>query len=182
MKYIVALVAFALIGSAFGQDAAKPTKPKHAPKVVKADSKPVTQAEARATFLKLRKLVAAAAKTTVPAKSGFAVKTQPATRAQIVEEMYATYVAFQPTLKFKPKPLRVDDKVILIKDRATKMHLRELIQLGFAGRVSPLVTGPKDTMTVAEFGDAVGFYMARLAQLAHLPSTRWTPMLSGGID
>jgi hypothetical protein len=44
-----------------------------------------------------------------------------------------------------------------------------------------VAVGPnKDTLTIEEFGDALGYFFARLADLTHTPSFEYSPYLGGG--
>jgi hypothetical protein len=101
------------------------------------------------------------------------------TREEIVDEFMRDYQALRPQMKFTPNPSVVDPDRIKIAPKE-KPELVKLIKMGFVGRVAPLVTGPTDTMTVVTFGDAVGFFLDRMAQLTHMPSPKWTPMLGAG--
>jgi hypothetical protein len=40
-----------------------------------------------------------------------------------------------------------------------------------------LATGPTDSITVSDFGDAIGFFVSRVAQMSHMPNRKWTPWL-----
>jgi hypothetical protein len=56
-------------------------------------------------------------------------------------------------------------------------NLEMLVRMGAVAKIGPLATGPGNVLTVPEFGDAIGFFLARMAQMTHLPSSKWTPAL-----
>lgn len=158
------------------QDPGTPTKPVHPTHMAVAVSNaPVTAREAREAFMRV-----SAHYTKV---SGRDVGTpvipdldRAATRAEIVGEMARLYAAAEPALRFTPVPTRHDATKYRI-DAAHRASLDKLVTIGCVGRVAPLAVGPDPSLTPKEFGDALGFFIARLAQMSHLPSPKWTPML-----
>jgi hypothetical protein len=52
-----------------------------------------------------------------------------------------------------------------------------LVRLGAVARVGPLATNKSDTIDAPDFGDAIGFFLARMAEITHQPSSKWTPWL-----
>jgi len=178
MKWMPSLVLLATV-SLVGAQQNKPEHPKHSVTTV-ADNKLVTQSEARHTFIRARKMLTAALKISLQAD---AVKipnhSKGVSRSQVIDEMWTLYRQTRSSYKYRPALLRYDAKVFQVP-AAQKAHLGELVQLGFVGRVAPLAVGPKSTLTVKQFGDAVGLFLARVSDLSNLPSSRWTPSLSGG--
>lgn len=137
---------------------------------------PVTQGEAYSVFSRAvailntaleMKMAPPAAKPTQP--------NQPVTRVQMIESLNKLFESVKPKFKFTPKPVSFDKKRLNVKDSAANLHLQRLISYGFVAPVGPLATGPKDTLTVEDFGDALGFYIARLAEVTHMPDTKWSP-------
>lgn len=107
-----------------------------------------------------------------------AATDRPATRSEIVGEMDRLFRAAQPGFFFTPAAVPHDPSKFKI-DPAQKLALDKLVTLGFVARIGPLAVGPQSGLTAKQFGDALGFFMARASQLSHLPSSRWTPMLQG---
>jgi len=172
------IAAFLLIGaSAFAQDG-PPEHKKHVRKTIAVDGAPVTQAEARATFTKTEKVIRGALRmpSVTPAVS-FGGGSTPVTRAQVVKEMYRIYTLLRPRVKITPRAVVFDRSVLKMSDATAKADLNQLITMGAIARIGPLAVGPKNTLTVPEFGDAVGFFMAQMAQLTNQPSRKWTPIL-----
>jgi hypothetical protein len=64
--------------------------------------------------------------------------------------------------------------------KAQLANLESLIRGGYVGKVSPLATSTEDSMSLLHFGDAVGFFMSRAAEVTHLPSPKWSPNLGAG--
>lgn len=142
-----------------------------------AASKPVTAREAREAFTKVAALLMKTngrplGTTSIPAAD------RPATRAEIVAEMARLYKAAEPAFRFTPAPTTHDASKFRI-DAAQKAPLDRLVTRGAVARIGPLAVGPTLGLTPKQFGDALGFFMARVSQLSHLPSPKWTPMLQG---
>lgn len=167
-------LAFASV--AFGQEQKDGIK-HHVTKVVKTSDAPVTMSEARAVFDRAQKLM----QTTLAMKAGgvSAIPTgdKPVTRTQVVTEMARLYNLVQPKVKLTPAPTAFDAKVVRLSDAKQKANLMTLIRMGAIAKVGPLATGPSDTLTVPQFGDAVGFFLSRMAYMTHMPSADWTASL-----
>jgi len=149
----------------------------HPPAAPVVDKVPVTASEARATFAKAEtvmrttfKLPAANGSSAIPAGAS------PVRREQVVAEMARLVGVIQPKFKLTPRAVRYDPKVL--KMAAPQFaNLNRLISMGAVARIGPVAVGPTNSLTIAEFGDAVGFFMARMAELTHQPSGKWTPWL-----
>jgi len=139
----------------------------------------VTQAEALKVFTQSQSLLSRALETKIAGHPTVPNRSAPVTREQTVGEFYRVYSALQSDLKFTPLPYKFDPSVIKIGSNS-KSQLVTLIRLGFVGPVSPLATGPADSLTVSQFGDALGMFISRLAQLTHMPSPKWSPGLGAG--
>lgn len=97
----------------------------------------------------------------------------------IVSEFGRLFSLSKPRFKITPTPLPVNQKVLSIKSGdPARPKLEALIKWGFVGRVSPLATSPKLTLTPEQFGDAVGLFLARMAELTHTPDSRWSPYMN----
>jgi hypothetical protein len=161
------------------QDAPEGLK-KHSAKVIATSSAPVTQSEARAVFAKAGAAIRKAlniehAQPPVSIPSGSA----PVRREQVIGEMARIYTYILPKVKLTPMPVKYDPAVLKI-EHSESGNLNMFVRIGAVGRVSPLATGPSDTLTVPQFGDALGFFLARMTELTHMPSNKWTPELQPG--
>jgi hypothetical protein len=127
-------------------------------------------------FIETRRVIGAALEHSLPPTVNIGSGSSPVTRDQVVAEMDREYEALRPQIKFTPNPAPIDPDMLRIS-ASVKPKLIKLIKLGFIGRVAPLATGPKASLEPAEFGDAIGFFITRMAQLTHMPSPKWSPLL-----
>ena len=144
----------------------KPPKPKAPGKTSVA---PVTRTEARAVFVKLVKVADRA----IPRK-GVRSAYAPAvgasgdlTSADVRGELARLTERYAPD--FRLVPVAVSG----LKGEARVKALRMWSSNG------PIAL-PKPKLTVAEFGDAVGYFLVRLADLTHTPSHKYSPALMDG--
>ena len=137
---------------------------------------PVTQDEAAAVFTKAEHVMrdVLQIKKATPA---FPKGTGPATRAQILKHFAALYAALEPKFKFSTPAQRSAPGVMSLKDPQVKLTALKLETLGFVDRYGPLVTSKSEGLLPHEFGDALGYFMARVAELTHTPSTKFSPYL-----
>jgi len=162
---------------AIGQETQTPAKLQAHHPVVQ-DLTPVTAGEASAVLRKAGNIISKAFEHPVPTTFPFGAGTAPVTREQVVAAFMRQFDAISPEFKFTPNPVVFDSTVLKIA-KPQRPSLERLIRFGCIGKVAPLATGPKDTLTVADFGDAVGFFMSRVAQLTYMPDPKWTPSLEG---
>lgn len=153
------------------------------PKIKKANvtgvdqNSPVSKAEAAAVFARARKAIAASRIAPVTTKSGIAGGNGPVTREEVILEMNRILQGSRKSIKFVPMLTSYDAKRFKVGSASAKGALNKLVAWGFVAPVGPLASGPKPGLTVAQFGDAVGFFMARLADVTHMPSPKWSPYL-----
>jgi len=102
-----------------------------------------------------------------------------ATREQILAHFSAMYQASEAKFKFTPPPLKPAPEVISLKG-ADRNLLVKMEVLGLVDRYGPLATSKIDGLTLREFGDTVGYFMARIAELTHMPSVKFSPYLEPG--
>lgn len=99
----------------------------------------------------------------------------PAGREQVIARLDKLFETTRPTFKFTPQPQPVDASV-LKGSPATITTLKKLIAWGALAPRGPLATGG-NTVTLAEYGDAVGYLISAIASLTHTPSSVWSPYL-----
>lgn len=140
----------------------------------------VRVSEANATFTKYERVirkVLGLPGTSAPAPSK---DTKPATRAQILNGMNRLFEMAKPEFKMTPRDTRYDANQFSIpRGNPSRGVLEKLVKWGFVGKVSPLATSKNDGLSLAEFGDAMGLFLARIADLTHTPSTKFSPYLQG---
>jgi hypothetical protein len=159
-----------------------PHKVAHGTPKVTAEGTPVTQAEALKIFTQNQSLLSRALEMKVPGHPMVPNREVPVTREQTVSELYRVYAAFKPDYKFTPLPTKYESGVIKIA-APQRGELLVLVKFGFVGPFSPLAAGPSDTLSVSQFGDTLGMFISRLAQLTHMPTPKWSPILgAGGVD
>lgn len=104
-------------------------------------------------------------------------QARPATRAEMVAEFDRIMTMARP--RFRGRPIRqvVDQPLIDSRNPSpeTRAQLKRLIEWGFVGPVSPLATDPTQTLTPQQFGDALGYFMSRLADVTHTYDPRFSP-------
>lgn len=139
---------------------------------------PVTQAEVALTMRRIETTffrLTRQNKTLPPMVSS----ANPAQRGEILTRMVRLVDELKGEFKFTPKRIAFDARSITVKSPA-RSQIERLVSWGFVAKTSPLVTGTKETLTTVEFGDAIGLYISRLADLTHTPSSKWSPFMSGG--
>jgi hypothetical protein len=108
---------------------------------------------------------------------------RPAKRQEIVAEFSRLFEMARPHFKFTPTPVRYDAKLLSLKpEEPARKQVETLIRFGFVGRIAPMATASVPTMTLEEFGDALGFFLARMGEVTHTPSSKWSPYMFGHKD
>jgi hypothetical protein len=175
MRGIWSVLVLVCMACAFGQQ--QGLKKEANATGVSWDPSPVTRGEARAVFTEVRQILNRVLNTSIPASPRIPSGSAPVTREQIVSEMTQDWGLVAGKAKFAPNPTPIEASVLKIAP-AERAHLIGLIKLGLVGKVSPLATGPTDTMDAKDLGDAVGFYLSRIAQVTHMPDPKWSPIIS----
>ena len=170
---MIATIVFAL-----PTQGGKPIHPSHkAAEAAIEDIRPVTAREASSALRRMTGLferVNGSKLGTV----GIVPADRPATRTEIVLELDRIFRSASPNFRFTPAPTKYDPALFRI-DASQRPALARLVTVGCVAKIGPLAVGPTSGLTPKEFGDALGMFMARLAQMSHLPSPKWTPMLQG---
>lgn len=159
-----------------------PKKPKTLPPRV-SDNRPVTFLEASDVFNRAEKTVRSALGIKgqpVPQKTNMPKK--PVSRKFVIERMANLLAVVKRKIRLTPAPVAYNKTVLRLNDLKLLTTLNRLVKLGLVAKLGPLATGPGDTLTPAQFGDAVGFFLARIGQITNLPSNKWTPSLQSGED
>ena len=175
MKHLalVALLVFAV--TAFGQERT-PIKPKEvAPEIAKQI---VTEGEANKVFARaeamLRKKLALDSKA---APIDLGTSAAPVSREKVVAQFSRLYELSKPKFKLNPKPVGYDPKVLKMDNKKSLDQLVVLLKAGAIAERARVAVGPADTLTVKEFGDTLGYFLARIAQLPHMPIPEYSRAL-----
>jgi hypothetical protein len=177
---LLVLIATASVGMASGQvkDGLKSSKPKPSGAVSTA---PVTQAEAHATFVRLEKLLNKVLGSVHPAGASAIVSSaKPVNRLAVAREFERYRKATSTYFKLSFAAAPCETERILASSPADRQLLIALVKGGFVSDLGAIPCGPKDTLTVSQFGDAVGFFVSRVMEYCHMPSAKWTPELHKG--
>lgn len=142
---------------------------------------PVTNAEALAVFHEVDriavKVLHAKEQTKIPGETS----DSSASRSLIVQCMYSLFVHHRESFKFMPRLNRVERKLLAPGiEPITLAQLSEMMQFGFIAPGSSLASKKQDQFSIEEFGEAVGIFLARLADLTHTPDRKWSPYLQRG--
>jgi len=180
MKLNTLFVSFLLVACqlSFGQDTSGLKK--RQPKKLSESSVAVTRAEAVRTFERVGELLQSVLHVTSPKHFSLKSDAVAVTRSEVLEQFGVLYHAAEPAFRVTMHDANFDPKRIKI-DRPEQKKLVDLLLV--RGCVEPycsLVTGRSKPLSVAEFGDFVGFFVARITEMSHTSSTKWTPYLRAG--
>ena len=143
-----------------------------------AQAPPVTVAEANAVFAKIEGAVRDVLKMKEAEKRPVGEK-RPITRAEVVRRMDEIFLSVKPKFQFTPRPFRTEEAVIkrFNDDPVTQARMKKLVRWGFLAPVGPLVVGPGESLTIAAFGDAVGYFLSQMAAMTYFADPNWVPAL-----
>ncbi len=104
--------------------------------------------------------------------------TRPATRADLIDRLDRSFQRFRTKVRSTPRAIPIDARAIETRNpAAVRERLERLVAWGLVPPTGFLVTGPADTMTPRQVGNALGHFVSRLAELTHRPSSRFSPDL-----
>jgi hypothetical protein len=101
-----------------------------------------------------------------------------ANRSDYVLELKRLVELARPSFRINPPKLPFDSRASVSKDGAA-LALKDLVVGGFLSPVGPIAVGPGETMSIKDFADSIGFFVARLADVTHLPTRKFSPYLQG---
>ncbi|MBV6458198.1 MAG: hypothetical protein HONBIEJF_01323 [Fimbriimonadaceae bacterium] len=148
-----------------------------------APAEPVTQAEMMTVIERVEKSIRKVLRIKSVAQRP-ATSTQdkaPASRSSLLLEFKRLYDLAKPSFRFMPPKLPVDARAKASSEAANRA-LAELVSNGFVSPVGPIAVGPEESMTLEDFADSVGFFLARVADLTHTPTRKYSPYLQGDED
>lgn len=176
MKYIFAFLLLCSLASAQEKPQVKKAN------VGKVDeSAPVTKSEAAAVFARARKVINVARIASVPDNATIANSVQLVTKEDVITEFAKIFSASSSAIKFVPNRTALDTKRVKVAP-AAMANLKKLVSWGFIAPYGPLSTGAKSSLSPKEFGDAVAYFLCRLADVTHMPSIKWSPYLQPDDD
>ena len=143
-----------------------------------AAAKSVTRAEAAVVTIRMDEILKTLVKNPGPAKLASVQQgDKAATRSEILERFYVLFERAKPGFQIQPGMQSVDPKKFLGLTAGAKTQAEVLAKWGFIAPVGVLVADTKQDISINQFGDAVGFFLARLAELTHKPSSKFSPHL-----
>lgn len=103
---------------------------------------------------------------------------RPLRKSETILAIHRLYEHARPKFCYTPRMVSYEpSRITLPASDPARGALEELIRWQVIAKLGPLAAGDRSTLTVDELGDALGFALARLADLTHMPSTRWSPYL-----
>ena len=176
MKNFAAAAVLLCVGFAFAQEKVQGGDfKKKQPKEVKQSAAPVTHAEATKVFAKVWKGLASGLKVKGANPVKLPTDGKPITKDELLASIKSIVNVSTPLFKrsasptaFQPSRFRKD---------FNQAAYSKLVKDGFVMPVGPLVIGSNGPVSTFEFGDAVGVMIVRIADLAHLPSRKFSPSL-----
>lgn len=142
-----------------------------------AQTAPVTRGEVHAATARLEALVREVLRLPAGAAPAPAKPDEVATRTEVTQALARLFRVAEPKFVYTPRPQKFDAgrvrKLPVAADQAT---LERLIRWGCVAPYGPLATNAAG-LTPKELGDALGFCVARLAELTHTPSSKFSPGL-----
>ena len=173
-------VLILLIGVASAQQNTLDSKSKRkrpATKISGTES-PVTQAEARVLFSKSEAAIREVLGIKGMGYSDFKPIGTVASRGQIIMQMSRLVDLTKPKFSMTPVPIKPNLNHMHLTNAVARAKATKLAEMGFIPPSSPLMTNKGEGISPAEFGDALGYFLARVAELTHQPSSKFTPFLS----
>lgn len=102
-----------------------------------------------------------------------------AKRTSVITRFNSLFELCKPKFVLTPIDQTFDaNRFSLPASSPQRKTLEKLVRWGFIGRTDPIVTAKKETLTLNEFGNLLGLFVARTAELTHKPSTTWSPYLT----
>ena len=123
-------------------------------KSVSVSGGPVTAAEAAATLNKVGGLFKSVLHVSTPTERATGSGLE--SRSDLIESLMRFYKAAEPAFIITPRPVFVDVPRLHADKPAVMPVLQSLISKGCIAGYGPLATGKTSTLTVSQFGDAVG--------------------------
>jgi len=165
-----------VIGPAFGQDETSDLK-KHSHPIVVAAPGDVTNPEAQATFKRIAGLLTSVLHLNLPHSAPAMPAKGLVSKSDIIRQFSWLVQVARPAFVVTPGPVRVDAKRLVMQDASLKPAMQKLVAGGFVPNYGVMATSKSANMSIADFGETVGFFLARLVEYTHTPSSKWTPYL-----
>lgn len=172
---LFALVLLIAAASTFDAQSVGKSNPAATPR--QAAGTPLSAAEASGLMVRVRSVVFKVVSGKAPTEKA-GTPAGSATRVQLIRDLHKLYSELRPHYRMTPKSRAFESGILSIPAGSPeRRQLEELIAWGFVDRVGVVATANRPNLTAEEWGDAVGFFLNRLAILTHTPSAKFTPAL-----
>ncbi|MBS1705074.1 MAG: hypothetical protein JST40_04315 [Armatimonadetes bacterium] len=99
----------------------------------------------------------------------------------LARELYRMKQFTKSAWTVTPNKKKLDAKFPIKTSKEVSPLAVALIEDGFAPTFGPLTDmGPSEPLTITQIGEALGYFMARLAEITHVPSQKFSPELKDG--
>jgi hypothetical protein len=174
----VSMAALLLSGAVTHAGGQSLGKSRQAPPRVQETGDLATVAEVSRTMVRIRQVLFKAVLNKAAPKETPKKETRVASKADIIAEFNKCFEDIRPRFKMTPRMVAVRANVVTVPaQHPQRKPLEKLIKYGFVAPVGPLVASKREGLTLREFGDAVGYFLARAADLTHTPSSKFSPAL-----
>lgn len=150
------------------------------PKLSTSASSPVLRSEAASVYKSIGAIIARTilkSKTLAP-RTGVGAGVE--SRTDVIDELYRLFQKSKGALSYTPRMDPLCGSLLSLKpNHPSRPKLELLVRWGFVDRADILATSTATTLTPEQFGDAVGYFLARLCELTHTPETEFTPAMMG---
>jgi hypothetical protein len=172
-----AVLSIAVLPAAAGQAKQKPGVGQTPPKIVVL---PVSEHEAADVLARVESAIARVVlrKSTMATPSANASRTKPVDRHAVIRQLFRLFQMSKSSFKFTPRKVVYNAAMITIPaSKPERKMVETLIAWSFLGKVSPLATSKTNELTLEQFGDAIGYFVSRMADVTHTPSSQWSPYM-----
>lgn len=138
---------------------------------------PVTAAEAKFMCDRIQGALMKVLKVSKASSSSLKPSSSAVSCAQLVQEFDRIVGLCQANFKYQPFEIKDKSSLAGLTDPASKEKALRLVKMGVVPASSPLLTNKSGHVSPAEFGDALGLLVGRMAELTHVPSSKFTPYL-----
>ncbi|MBS1713962.1 MAG: hypothetical protein JST30_06460 [Armatimonadetes bacterium] len=147
-----------------------------------ASARPVTRQEFLTAAWKLERAANRVLGMKEPEAPKVADPSRPLKRSEVILTLDALFKAYRPRFQCTPRPHPLRSGHIAAHNGPeVRGPAERLAKWGFLAPVGFIVTGPSETVTARQAGDALGTFFNQLSVCAHEPDVRWSPnIMSGG--
>lgn len=102
----------------------------------------------------------------------------PMPRLEVVSHFARLLGIYRSRIRMAPRPFPTDLPVLSALPEKYKGDAEKLVKWGLLAPVGPILTGPSDSLTAAQAGDALGLFFFQIGNLTHKADPKWTPTIN----